>query len=180
MRKTMTHSQSRLLRLLATAAFLTSAVSASALPEYPRRIKSTLGLDYAPPCSICHENGQTGDGTPIEPFAWSMRARGLTDDESTLAPALSADQSDLVDSDGDGITDVKELENGTDLNSVANDCIIPPGTTITAGQCTPAQASPTLGCGIASPSASPRERIAYLTLAVFFVAAVSRRRRRAR
>lgn len=128
---------------------LTLVSSADAAPDYPRNIESHLGMNYAPPCSICHLHGQTGDGTPIEPFAWSMRARGLTGSRDTLTPALDADQADKVDSDGDGITDIDELKNGTDVNSPANDCIIPSGTHIDEGQCTPGvQASPSLGCSV--------------------------------
>ena len=121
--------------------------TARAEPEFPRRIQSTLSLDYAPPCSICHQYGKTGNGTPIEPFAYSMRARGLSGDDSTLVPALTSDEADKVDSDGDGIPDTVELKNGTDPDSVANDCIIPGGTRVDEEQCTPGvQASPGLGC----------------------------------
>jgi len=155
----------------------TCATLAGAAPSYPRNIQSNLKLNYAPPCSICHQNGQTGDGTPIEPFAWSMRARGLTGSKNTLTPALTADQADDVDSDGDGITDIDELKNGTDVNSPANECIIPSGTSIDPGQCTPgAQASPTLGCDLSAvPPAPGAERFGPAILMGFIVAAVRRR-----
>ncbi|MGA3123709.1 MAG: thrombospondin type 3 repeat-containing protein [Polyangiaceae bacterium] len=130
-------------------ALLASAPSAHASRSLPRNIQSDVGLNYQPPCSICHQYGKTGDGTAIEPFAWSMRARGLTGSRKTLTPALDADESDRVDSDGDGIPDIEELRNGTDPNSPANDCIIPDGTAIDDGQCSPGgRASPQLGCSV--------------------------------
>jgi hypothetical protein len=137
---------------------LVAAGSAMAEPAYPRKIKSTLQLNYEPPCSVCHQYGKTGDGTPIEPFAWSMRQRGLSADNSSFAPALASDESDRVDSDGDGVPDTVELQVGTDPNSVANDCIIPSGTVTTSSQCDPdIQASPGLGCGVVVSRRDPPE-----------------------
>jgi apolipoprotein D and lipocalin family protein len=131
----------------AVAALAVLARPAVAAPNFPRNIQSDLKLNYAPPCSICHVHGQTGDGTPIEPFAWSMRGRGLTGSRGTLTSALMADEADNVDSDGDGVSDIDELRKGTDVNSPANDCIIPSGTAIDDGQCSPGvQPSPSLGC----------------------------------
>jgi hypothetical protein len=47
------------------------------------------------------------------------------------------------------------------VNSPANDCIIPRGTVIHDGQCTPGvQASPTLGCSFAAGSSPDRAGIA--------------------
>ena len=152
---------------------------AGAEPQYPRKIQSQLDLNYAPPCSICHQFGKTGDGTPIEPFAWSMRKRGLSADKETLAPALTSDEDDLVDSDGDGIPDAVELKNGTDPNSVANACIIPMRTVTTADQCTPGtQASPNLGCSLGAPGSAPRGRSSGGVLAMLGLFAVFRRRYR--
>ena len=166
--------------LLAALAALAAAEStAYAAPDFPRTIASTLSLDYQPPCSICHQNGKTGDGTPIELFAWSMRARGLTGDHSSLVPALAADETDEVDSDGDGISDIDELKNGTDVNSPANDCIIPTGTVIHSGQCTPAvQASPNLGCSATEGDSSPAPTQAWLVAMGLVGLAVAVRRRR--
>jgi len=176
----MTRLRPRLFPLCAAAALLTAATSARAVPSYPKKIESTLGLDYTPPCSICHENGQTGNGTPIEAFAWSLRARGLTSNRNSITTALTADQNDDVDSDGDGIPDIKELEDGTDVNSPANDCLIPSGTKITEGQCTPGvQPSPTLGCALAPRgSCEPLPPITLAFVAVVGLALRSRRRRR--
>ncbi len=165
--------------VLLFGATLAVAAPLQAAPSYPRNIEENLHLNYAPPCSICHEHGQTGDGTPIEPFAWSMRARGLTGERNTLSPALDADQSDEVDSDGDGIADVVELQNGTDVNSPANDCIIPSGTTLEQGQCTPGiQPSPSLGCSITHRSREATGGTAVFGLLGLAAAAWFRRRTR--
>jgi hypothetical protein len=131
---------------VAAATLLAVPTTAGAVPDFPRAISSALNLNYSPPCSVCHQYGKTGNGTPIEPFAWSLRARGLTGGHGTLQAALAADESERVDSDGDGTPDTVELANGTDPNSPANDCIIPLGATVDAGQCAPSQASPSLGC----------------------------------
>jgi uncharacterized protein (TIGR03382 family) len=177
---TMTSLHKRLLRFGAIGGLVLGSRAAHAAPNFPRNIQSELKLDYAPPCSICHVNGQTGEGTPIELFAWSMRARGLTGSRNSLVPALMADETDNVDSDGDGITDIDELRNGTDVNSPANDCIIPSGTHIEAGQCTPGTpASPLEGCALTSlpdrrSSTEPPLAAALLLLALV---ALERRRR---
>ena len=76
---------------------------------------------YQPPCSLCHLRGSTGPGTANTPFALSMKARGLsTSDNTSVVTALGAMVRDKVDSDGDGTTDIQEIENDTDPNSPAN------------------------------------------------------------
>ncbi len=170
------HARTRQLLLPLSALTLLVPRLALAEPEFPRAIKRQLGLDYEPPCSICHQLGKTGDGTPIEPFAWSMRHRGLTTDDPTLSPALTSDEQEVVDSDADGIPDTVELRNGTDPNSAANGCIIPEGTTLAEGQCTPwTVASPELGCAISAPGR--RFRAGPVTLLAALAWLASRRRR---
>jgi hypothetical protein len=58
------------------------------------------------------------------PLALSLRARGLSGDSLSLSTALTQLAKDGVDSDGDGISDIQELKNGTDPNSSANSSII--------------------------------------------------------
>jgi hypothetical protein len=96
---------------------------AQAKDEFPSEIASNLQLSYQPPCSVCHIDGNTGSSTPITPFALSLRARGLTGETGSVSSSLSKLESDAVDSDGDGTTDVAELKAGTDPNSSANGSI---------------------------------------------------------
>jgi hypothetical protein len=164
--------------LVTALVLLGPAPRAHAEPEYPHRIRSTLGLNYDPPCSICHQYGKTGDGTPIEPFAWSMRERGLSADDSTFKPALASDETDRVDSDGDGVPDTVELSVGTDPNSIANDCIIPSGTTTNGDQCTPGdQASPNLGCALGAPRPGAALPMSWVVASVSLMLWAARRRR---
>ncbi len=100
------------------------ATRARAKAEFPSEIAGDLSLSYQVPCSVCHAQGNTGSATPITPFALSMRARGLSGGNDTLVSALAKLESDAVDSDGDGTTDVAELKAGTDPNSSANASII--------------------------------------------------------
>ncbi len=98
------------------AAVLTTS-PAHASRSFPRDLHNDLKLHDTPPCSVCHESGKTGIGTVTTPFGESMRARGLrAGDDSSLAQALASEQRDNADSDGDGVSDVDELINGTDPN----------------------------------------------------------------
>jgi hypothetical protein len=74
-------------------------------------------MAYQPHCSLCHLDDKTGAGTVVTPFGWSMKNRGLTGSTNTVPPAIAQMIKDGVDSDGDGVTDIEELKNGTDPNS---------------------------------------------------------------
>jgi len=97
---------------------------AHAKNEFPSEMQADVPLTYEVPCSVCHIKGNTGAATPITPFALSLRARGLTGQSNTLKSALLRAGSDGVDSDGDGVSDIQELVNGTDPNSSANSSIV--------------------------------------------------------
>ena len=121
---------------LAVAIVITGPRGAAAKEEFPGRIAADLGAPEAPPCGLCHQNGKTGGDTLVTPFAWAMRARGLTG-EGSLDQALARVQADRVDSDGDGITDTDEIIAGTDPNSAASS----PSTPGSPGD-------PQLGCAV--------------------------------
>jgi len=107
----------RCLLLLAVAVCPRPAL---AVPRFPGVIASTLGLDYEPPCSVCHLTNKTGAPTVTTPFGYALKARGFTEGDDTLSAALGRLEADHADSDGDGVDDVTELKNRTDPNSETN------------------------------------------------------------
>ncbi|MEO8902952.1 MAG: thrombospondin type 3 repeat-containing protein [Polyangiaceae bacterium] len=112
----------RLLLLLALSAAVTLAWSSAvqAKEEFPGQIENQYALGYQPPCSVCHVAENTGSATPRTAFALALRSRGLTGSSKTLSSALTQLETDGVDSDGDGVTDIQELKDGTDPNSSGN------------------------------------------------------------
>lgn len=89
---------------------------ARAEPTYPAEIQAHLGLNYTPPCTLCHATN-AGGGSVVTPFANAMVAAGLTTDINTLDPALDALDKAGVDSSGDGIPDIQQLKEGLDPNT---------------------------------------------------------------
>lgn len=137
-------TRSQRVAAVALAAALTSGRTAEARDEFPARIISDLGrpdsvLD-APPCSLCHLYGKTGGDTLVTPFAWAMRARGLTGSGASLDQALARVAADRVDSDGDGVLDVDEIAAGADPNSA---------TSVPSPTATTPVPDPQLGCAVA-------------------------------
>lgn len=94
--------------------------------EFPSQIEHDVPptTAYQVPCSVCHIKGNTGSSTAITPLALSLRARGLSGSSDSLTTALAQLEIDGTDSDGDKISDIDELKNGTDPNSSANASII--------------------------------------------------------
>lgn len=142
--------------LAAPAALLVTTLSGSALasPTFPSVVQSHWSLSYAPTCSTCHQNGQTGLGTVTTPFGVSLRAAGAkAQDENALMAALDTIAANNTDSDGDGVSDMEELVAGTNPNG-------------TSGGASAAAPDPAFGCAasVAPQPASP-------TGALFFVAA---------
>ena len=113
------------MKILSTPAFFTvlaASVTFSgvsfATPTYPSALQSELDLDRAPPCVTCHDNPGGGTGTATEPFAESLRDRGLVGGTNiaSLEDALEELTEDAVDSDGDDVVDIDELLAGSDPN----------------------------------------------------------------
>ncbi|HEY4185357.1 MAG TPA: thrombospondin type 3 repeat-containing protein [Polyangia bacterium] len=154
--------------LFLTTAFVAGAgAPAHAREEFPRAIASHLGSPTpVPPCSICHQYGKTGGDTLVTPFAWGMRARGLSGDESAVIDALDRVRADGVDSDGDGTGDVDELIAGTDPNSATSNPTTP-GTV----------PEPRLGCTLAGEPVREPADVAWLFGAGLLLIRRSARRR---
>lgn len=102
----------------AFAAALVLGSTALASPQYPTDIQTKYMLSAPPPqsCTLCHP-GSTGTGTATAPLARALQARGLTGGDTTaLNMALDTLETDMVDSDSDGVIDVQELRMGSNPN----------------------------------------------------------------
>ena len=86
---------------------------AFAEPNFPAEIQSHLNLTYTPPCTFCHATAQ-GAGPVTTKFGQSMLAAGLTINVSSVGPALDKLKADNTDSDGDGMPDIQQIEQGFD------------------------------------------------------------------
>ena len=153
---------SKLLLGVGLAAALASGGSSGAREEFPERIRRNLGASGAPPCGLCHQYGKTGSDTLVTPFAWAMRARGLTGEGTSLEDALARVEADGVDSDGDGTPDIEEIVKGADPNSADSTPALPGGVR-----------DPQLGCAVGG---RPRDGSAGLALLLAALAWRSRRR----
>ena len=100
---------------LIAAGLAAVAPAAAAHEGFPRAIADELQAPQDPPCSLCHLGGKTGSGTVYTPFAWAMRARGLSGDDASVIVAV--DRMAGVDSDNDGVDDTAEIIAGTDPNA---------------------------------------------------------------
>jgi Bacterial TSP3 repeat len=98
---------------------LAFATPCMAYPAYPQVVQDTLHLQPpAPDCILCHTSDSGGAGTATKPFARTLEQFGLGAalDPGLLASALDQVVTCQTDSDGDGISDVDEIKNGTDPN----------------------------------------------------------------
>lgn len=115
----------RLLSLLAASLAVLATRAAGATPNFPDVVASHLGLDAAPPCTLCHA-GTPARGTVTTPFGATLRTRGaVAYDEAALRLALDALAAEKKDSDGDGTPDIDELRAGDDPNGAAGEVTTP-------------------------------------------------------
>lgn len=103
--------------LAAAIALIALTHTAEAREEFPGVVARELNAPHDPACSICHLGGKTSGATVFTPFAWTMRAHGLSDTASSVQTAIKGVKTDSVDSDGDGIPDWQEIVDGTDPNA---------------------------------------------------------------
>jgi hypothetical protein len=102
---------------LVSMAVLSVAKGAQATPSFPEVIETHVGLDFRPPCSVCHAT-TSGGGPMARPFGIALRERGMrASDSASLRVALDKLEEDGVDSDGDGMPDLAQLRAGLDPNT---------------------------------------------------------------
>ncbi len=113
-----TTSISQTLSLIALGSLLLASPGrASASERFPRALQNAVGAPFESPCSLCHLGDYRTNDSVTTRFGRAMRARGLAaGDEDSLIHALDAMRVDDVDSDLDGVTDIEELQIGTDPN----------------------------------------------------------------
>ena len=101
----------------ALAATLGAGSAAQATSGFPDTIVAHLGLSFMPPCSVCHASA-SGGGPMAKPFGVALQERGLSPgDDGSLERALDQLETDAIDSDGNGVTDVMQLRAGNDPSS---------------------------------------------------------------
>ena len=104
------------------------SASAAASPSYPGVIQTELAMSCPPPCTICHATNSGGLSTVAlsdggKPFGDAMIDAGLEyDNEDALRAALLTLETDMHDSDGDGVPDIEALRADTDPNVGGNVC----------------------------------------------------------
>jgi hypothetical protein len=168
--------------VLFLAAALTSRVAAAS-QSYPHQIATTLGLAKDPPCTICHRDLNGGLNTVTKPFGQAMQGFGLrSGDPASLAAAIQKSEQAKADSDGDGVPDVEELEQGKDPNDPSDEPMAASDAGADASSVTITMLvipEPEHGCSIASHRRRRFGEVACGGLLLLVASAFGRRRRRA-
>lgn len=153
---------------LIVAGLVLAVAQGRASTVYPIEVEDTLMLSEPPPCTLCHRNDVGGDGTVVTLFGRSMMELGATGDSNraTLREALLQSDSEGVDSDFDGVTDLDELRSGDDPNDNPN-----PGADFEE------LPLPEHGCAV-SVTSSRAAQASFLLLSSLFALGVARRRAR--
>jgi MYXO-CTERM domain-containing protein len=147
---------------LATCWLLAVPSTAHAIPDYPEALRTAAAMPCAPPCTVCHIDSNGGKGTVVKPFGLAMMSHGLTkEDKALIRPAVLELYDQAVDSDGDGMGDISELDQGRDPNVAGNDSVC----------------GPEYGCTAADPKDGTSSRAALAFLSGLGFLLVIRRKR---
>lgn len=112
---------------LACVAVLFTASSAGAVPEFSGALDEAAVMPCPAPCTVCHADSTGGPGTVIKPFGLELVDRGLTkDDPDVIASAVRDMRNERIDSDGDGMGDIQELDRGRDPNKPGDESVCGP------------------------------------------------------
>jgi hypothetical protein len=108
------------------AAFASSTTPALASTTFPEALRKKLGLAEiagpAPGCRLCHQTDAGGIKTATKALSRSLQAAGVAGaNVPSLLAGLEALEADGTDSDRDGVSDIDELEAGTDPNVALSD-----------------------------------------------------------
>lgn len=109
----------RVILFAAGISWTSSVRVCQATTTFPTEVRDRLALASTPDCGLCHTTGASGGrGTVNTPFGVSVREHGARAyDAPALRTALDALRDAGTDSDGDGVPDIEELENGRDPNA---------------------------------------------------------------
>lgn len=137
------------------ALFVCAPSLAHATPELRDALRDELMLPSRPECSVCHLGDVTTYDSVRTPFGLALRARGVTaEDGAALRRALGILAEEQIDSDGDGVDDVAELQSGTDPNLAPDRVDVPVQ----------------FGCGVARGSGGVAVITVLTTLVAFLIA----------
>jgi hypothetical protein len=143
------------------------ASSAHAEPEFPAAIQAAAGMPCGPPCTLCHTSSPGTADTPTKAFAFTLINSGVLvpNHPESLTAVVAKLRADKTDTDGDKISDVDELAEGSDPSNPR------PNTDI---------CGPLYGCAggrIAKVPPRPAARAPWLFASALALLMLSRRRR---